>query len=132
MALIAYDVWTLFHFLSGILITYVLFPQDIFISFILANIGHFIIELSEKNIRPEDGKVIESDTNHAIDIIAFLLGSIICLILYLWLPARFLAVENTTLRLLLISLAGGAAIFETMREFFPRYEINSFLKGAYL
>lgn len=126
------DIYTFLHFLSGIMATYVLYPNDIYISFILSNIGHFIMEVYEQNIHPDTGVRLETDTNHVTDIIAFFFGSIIAIVLYQVLTEKYLCKTNVLLRIILLFIVGLIVLFEISREIFPRYYLTEYLKGAYI
>lgn len=131
MAKSAIDLYTFLHFLAGIIATYVLYPNDIFISFMVANLCHLLLEWSEKNVHPITGEQLESDTNHVTDVIAFFIGSAITIILYLMLPTKYLCVENKRLRTILIVIIGITIMFEIVREMFPTYYLNDYFKGTY-
>lgn len=128
----AFDIFTILHFFAGIIATYVLYPDDIFISFMIANFVHLVMELYENNIHPVTGEVLESDTNHVTDVISFFIGSIITIILYLILPSKYLCVENKILRMVLVTIIGYVIMVETVREVFPNYYLSETYKGSFL
>ena len=124
----AYDMYTLAHFVFGIFATYSLWPDDIYVSFVLSNVVHFFIEIAEKNQHPQTKKILESDTNHATDIFAFFIGSIIAVIL-----SSIWPIENYSyVRPVLFLLVSFVFLLEFTREIFPNYKIGGILKGAYV
>jgi hypothetical protein len=74
MGTTVFDIWSIGHFLMGILSQSLLQKAGIMtpVNFILTNAIHLAIELFEKDVK--HGELSESYENHITDIIAFFLG----------------------------------------------------------
>jgi hypothetical protein len=75
MGVQAADWWSVVHFLYGVMATMAIAPRHPGIGILVGNMIHAYGEALEKNYRK--GDLVESDKNHAGDIVAFLLGSFI-------------------------------------------------------
>ena len=76
------------------------FPQYPLASFLLSNGIHTAVEINERQYR--NGEVVESTINHVVDILAFLLGWIICHILSCVYEAQFCSlVRNVPARVII-------------------------------
>ena len=109
-----FDIFTLGHFFCGVIITSTLLPNTPILSLIIANLAHFILELSEKNINPYNGKILETTSNHLSDIVAFFTGSLIGLFLTNYM------VENSSTRYIILTIGVIIGIQEFGRELFPK------------
>jgi hypothetical protein len=75
MGVKTFDGWTILHFLYGVIATMAIAPRHPCIGIFIGNLGHAYGEALEDNYRK--GVLVESDRNHAGDIVAFLFGSFI-------------------------------------------------------
>ena len=69
------DWWTLLHFLYGVITTMSVSPRNPWFGILIGNIAHAYGESLEGNYR--EGVLVESDKNHAGDMAAFLLGTLV-------------------------------------------------------
>ncbi len=75
MGVKAVDHWTIGHFMMGVLTTMFLCPYHPGVGILVGNIVHAYIESVEKDYRK--GVLVESQSNHAGDLIAFFVGSLV-------------------------------------------------------
>lgn len=110
-----FDIWTVVHFVWGFISTSILIPSRPFLSAIIVNFIHLVMEFVENRYNKE-GKDIESISNHIGDILGFLIGSIVGI---LYGSKYFIQPGTETLRYVLIAFSLLALIQETGRELFP-------------
>ena len=104
---------TIGHFLYGIIAALVIFRHKFWPSFLTCNGIHLIMEMIELTYHPFDNRKVESNLNHAGDILAFLVGW--CIGFYVpWEPSCL--VKGIFITLIVL---GGLA--EVGREIIPRY-----------
>jgi len=68
-----YDIYTIGHFISGVISRLIIFPSNRLKSFYTSNGIHLLIEMMENNYHP-NGTQLESFKNHVSDCIAFFIG----------------------------------------------------------
>tara|TARA_R110002153_G_scaffold88286_3_gene217565 strand:+ start:1208 stop:1726 length:519 start_codon:yes stop_codon:yes gene_type:complete len=115
------------HLFFGFLYRFAFFPYSPFISFILGQLFHLTVELTE-NTKAPDGKILESTKNHLGDQFFFTLG---------WIWAQLLITLNSKIFKRYLQkkvivyffkiFVAFAYIFEILRESFPENKIF----GAY-
>jgi len=113
MGVKAFDVWTIGHFVCGIIITATLIPSDPTLSLIVSNIFHLLLELAEQDINPKNGEILESGVNHMTDILAFFVGSVIGFYFTDYM------LDHPTLRYILLFIGLLIGVQEFGRELFP-------------
>lgn len=118
-----FDLWSTGHFFLGYLSKIVIFPNDDFKGFIVSNIIHALMELSEKMETPE-GVVLETIKNKFGDSLVFIVG---------WFFAYITPFKkmNKYVYLLFVFLFLVSYLEQFLRELFPRMDLY-FTKGAYL
>ena len=123
MGIYAVDIYSIGHFIGGILSRLVIFPSNKWLSFSVGTAIHILIEIIEKKFNPILNKTLETGINNIFDIIFFLIG---------WFIADY-NYEKYKLKGIYyiyfsIVLYFGILI-EVFREIFP---YNKFLGGAYV
>lgn len=113
MGVKAFDIFTIGHFICGIIITATLVPTNPRLSLILSNLLHLLFELTEQNVNPNNGKILESSINHMTDVIAFFKGSVIGFYLTDYM------LDYPHLRYVLLFIGSLIAIQEFGREILP-------------
>lgn len=108
-----FDIYSLGHFVCGIIVTSILFPNSPILSLVISNALHLLFELLEKDINPHNGKILESGINHLSDIVFFFVGSLIGLHLTKYMT------KHTVIRIILLVVSSLVGIQELGRELFP-------------
>ncbi len=118
-----FDLWSYGHFFLGYLSKIVIFPNNPFISFIISNMIHLIIELNEKKVTPT-GVILETTRNIIGDNLIFSLG---------WLIAYITCFKklNKYVYLVLAGILLIAYLEQLLREIFPNTDFY-FTSGAFL
>jgi hypothetical protein len=116
MGLYPLDKYTFMHFICGYFITSTLLPTYPLVSMSITNILHLITELVVENEVTDTGIRIESNVNHATDIIAFLIGSILGVI---YGCPFYDKKENAMRRVIVFCIMILITIQEVMREVLP-------------
>lgn len=116
------DIYTIGHFLGGLLTRLVIFPNNKWISFIIGNIVHTFVECLEHKYNPYTNKQLETVYNNISDIFFYITGWIVADIYYDKLKVSGIYYIYC-LTILLFTL-----LIEFLREVFPD---NKFLNGAF-
>ena len=104
------DIWTLGHFLFGVLMVNII-PDYPISSVIIANIIHTIMEMSEKNKNKD--VILETTANHVTDSITFFIGSLCGLLLSNY------SKKSEIIRMYAFLVSSIVIIQEVGRELFP-------------
>jgi len=114
MGIRVFDGWSILHFISGFLSTSALIPTHPYLSAVITNIIHLMVELIEKEKNPYTNEILESTINHITDVIFFFIGSVLA-ILY----GHKLFINNQPSRYFVLILMFFCFSQETLRELFP-------------
>ena len=118
-----FDLWSLGHFYLGYLSKIVIFPNNDVKGFIVSNLIHILLEITEKAKTP-DGIVLETFKNKLGDSFVFILGWLIAY------STQFKKINKYVYMLLLIILV-ISYLEQFLRELFPNKDLY-FTSGAYL
>ncbi len=111
MGVKAVDWWTLGHFMMGMLTTISVSPRHPGVGILLGNIAHAYLESLEDNYRK--GVLVESEVNHKVDLLAFLIGSFVGIFF------TFITIRYPILRWMILIFVVWWAVQEWGREKFP-------------
>lgn len=117
------DKWSLGHFLGGVLARLVIFPNNVWISFILSFIIHLGCELVEHLENPATGQKLESNKNKVSDMVMFLLGWTLIQLLYERIK-DWRVYKNKIVYFVLLGIFTYFTVIEYLRDLFPYNKWN--------